>query len=346
MARQVRIQYAGALYHVMARGDRREAIFRDGHDRAVFLDGLDEACGRTGWLCQAYALLDNHYHLLIQTPEPNLVAGMSWLQTTYTRRHNVRHRLWGHLFGGRYKAVLVDDEDATYFAALVDYIHLNPGRAGLAPAGKGLEAYPWSSLGYYLEPPRRRKPWQQAERGLASWGWEDNAAGRRAYLAHLEERLAGEGAEAGRALPEGQSLHSTLSRGWFFGREAFREKLLALARPSLKTRRKSAAYRGADAVKLHELERAEALVRAGLELCGLDSVALRALARGDERKALIALVVKRQTTAPLDWIAQRLEMGARSTVSRETGEIARRLADDRELAKLYRCIGDSELLES
>ena len=80
MPRQVRIQFPGAVYHVMARGDRREAIFHDDEDRRMFLAVLEEACGRTGWLCQAYVLMPNHYHLVIETPEPNLVAGMAWMQ--------------------------------------------------------------------------------------------------------------------------------------------------------------------------------------------------------------------------------------------------------------------------
>ena len=80
MPRQVRIQFPGAVYHVMARGDRREAIFHDDEDRRKFLAVLEEACGRTGWLCHAYVLMPNHYHLVIETPEPNLVAGMAWMQ--------------------------------------------------------------------------------------------------------------------------------------------------------------------------------------------------------------------------------------------------------------------------
>ena len=95
MPRQVRIQFPGAVYHVMARGDRREAIFLDDEDRRMFLKVLEEACGRTGWRCLAYVLMGNHYHLVLETPEPNLVAGMAWLQNTFTRRHNVRHRLQG-----------------------------------------------------------------------------------------------------------------------------------------------------------------------------------------------------------------------------------------------------------
>ena len=105
MARSIRIQSAGAYYHVMARGNRREDIFHDDDDRRFFLHTLGQACEMTGWRIHAWVLMSNHYHLFLQTPEPNLVAGMSWLQNTLTRRYNVRHRQWGRLFGDRYKAV-------------------------------------------------------------------------------------------------------------------------------------------------------------------------------------------------------------------------------------------------
>ena len=334
MPRQVRIQFAGALYHVMARGDRREAIFRDDDDRRMFLSVLGEACGRTGWRCHAYVLMGNHYHLVIETPEPNLVAGMAWLQNTYTRRHNVKHRLWGHVFGGRYKAVLVDGEAGNYLATLIDYVHLNPARAGLADVKNGLEAFPWSSLSYYLKSPARRKAWEVATRGLDAWGRGDDVKGRRSYLEHLEQRVKQEGEAAGRTLPEGQSLQSTLRRGWVFGSEAFKDKLLALAEGALKKGAGRKNYQAAAEVKEHGEARAEALVQAGLGVCGLSEEALLALPRGDRRKALIALVVKAETTVPLDWIAKRLDMGARSTVSREIGVMAKVLSKEAKLKKL------------
>jgi putative transposase len=335
MPRQVRIQYPGAIYHVMARGDRREAIFRDDLDRRMFLAVLEEACGRTGWLCHAYVLMGNHYHMVLETPEANLVAGMAWLQNTYTRRHNVRHRLWGHVFGGRYKAVLVDGEDGNYFGTLIDYVHLNPARAGLVTPREGLESFPWSSLAYYVKSPIKRKPWEQAERGLRSWWREDDTQGRRGYLEHLEKRVREEGAEAGRTLPEGQSLQSTLRRGWCFGTEAFKAKLLELAERALKKGSKRKNYAAAEEVKQHSEVRAEAVVKSGMKVCKLDTKALEALPRGDERKVLIALAVKRETTVPLDWIAARMHMGARSTVSREVGALAKVLPKDKKLTRLY-----------
>ena len=148
MPRQVRIEYEGATYHVMCRGDRRESIFADDADREMFLATLADAAGRCGWLLHGYVLMGNHYHALLETPEANLVRGMTWLQTTYTTRYNARHRTGGHLFGGRYKAILVDPGEGRYFATLLDYLHLNPVRAGLArPEGPGC----WSIAGAACE---------------------------------------------------------------------------------------------------------------------------------------------------------------------------------------------------
>jgi len=137
VARAVRIEYGGAFYHVMARGNRRERIFRDEADRVLFSQTLGEACERTGWRVHAWVLMSNHYHLMVETPEGNLVAGMRWLQNTYTRRHNCRHRLWGRLFGDRYKAILSEGGSGYYYCSLMDYIHLNPVRAGLVRMKRG-----------------------------------------------------------------------------------------------------------------------------------------------------------------------------------------------------------------
>jgi REP element-mobilizing transposase RayT len=131
----------------MCRGDRREAIFEDDTDRECFVETLAQASKRAGWLIHAYVLMGNHYHLLVETPDPNLVRGMTWFQTTYTVSYNARRRTSGHLFVGRYKAVLVETPDggsagdASYFPTLVDDIHLNPIRAdGRSATGAGTTA--------------------------------------------------------------------------------------------------------------------------------------------------------------------------------------------------------------
>ena len=179
MARPIRIQYPGAVYHVMARGNRGLKIFADDQDRKSFLGTLEEACGKTGWRVHAYVLMANHYHLLLQTPEPNLVDGMKWLQGTYTQRYNARHKVRGHLFQGRYKAVPVEagGEDDNYFAVVSTYIHLNPARAGLIrPGEQRLKRYRWSSYPWYLNGAGRRSRWLEVQRVMESVGL---AAGQR-----------------------------------------------------------------------------------------------------------------------------------------------------------------------
>ncbi len=131
MPRQLRIEYPGAIYHVMARGNRLEAIARDNTDREAFEFTLEELVGQSGWLLYAYVLMGNHYHLAFKTPDPNLVAGMTWFQNTLTKRFNARHKLRGHLFSGRYKAVLV--EEGNYLNTLIHYIEPVPERANPSP---------------------------------------------------------------------------------------------------------------------------------------------------------------------------------------------------------------------
>ena len=128
MARKLRVEYPGAIYHVMNRGDRREAIFQDDKDRELFLTTLGEACTKTGWQVHALCLMPNHFHLVVETPQADLVAGMKWFLGAYTGRFNRRHKLFGHLFSGRYKALVVDGSGTGYLKTVCDYVHLNPVR--------------------------------------------------------------------------------------------------------------------------------------------------------------------------------------------------------------------------
>lgn len=140
MARPLRIEFAGALYHVTSRGNERRPIFRSDHDRRTFLTFLGQAVKRFRWSVTAYVLMTNHFHLVIQTPEPNLSRGMQWLNGRYAGWFNHRHQRAGHLFQGRFDAVLVEKE--AYFAELLRYVVLNPVRAKIV--GRP-EKYQWSS---------------------------------------------------------------------------------------------------------------------------------------------------------------------------------------------------------
>lgn len=140
MARPLRIEFPGALYHVTARGNARQAIFRDDADRELLLGVLGDVVSRFRWRCHAHCLMGNHYHLLIETPEGNLSPGMRQLNGIYTQRFNRRHARVGHLFQGRFKAILVERE--RYLLELARYIVLNPVRA---KALKHPSRYPWSS---------------------------------------------------------------------------------------------------------------------------------------------------------------------------------------------------------
>ena len=323
MPRQVRIEYAGAVYHVMARGDRREGIFNDEEDRAMLLKILAQACDKTGWRVHGWVLMDNHYHWLIETAEPNLVDGMRWVQNTYTRRFNVRHKLWGHVFGGRYKAVLVQSDsngEQDYLGNVLDYIHLNPVRARLVDAkqGLGLLDYRWSSLSQvYAVAPKRRPRWCTSERGFSAFGCKDTVAGRRAMVGRLEARsLEEETEKCGWKSVAGQSLNSTLRRGWYWGSTTFREKLLELINERLQ-RAKNRNYQTSRQAHDHSEAQATALIRSAMEILGLSDEDRRIGRRTDARKVSLAWAIARSTTVSQAWIAHNLGMRSAANVSQQ-----------------------------
>ena len=140
MARPLRIEFAGALYHVTSRGNEKNAIYQDDEDREQFLETLTEVCTRFNWIIHAYCLMDNHYHLLVETPESNLSLGMRQLNGVYTQRYNRKHGRVGHVFQGRFKSIIVQKE--SYLLELARYIVLNPVRAKMVRTAK---QWPWSS---------------------------------------------------------------------------------------------------------------------------------------------------------------------------------------------------------
>jgi REP element-mobilizing transposase RayT len=186
MPRRLRIEYPGAIYHVMNRGNQRQNIFKDDKDRRRFLETLEESCAKTEWQIHAYCLMRNHFHLVIETPLPNLVAGMKWLLGVYTKRFNIRHKTCGHLFAGRYKALVVDGSGNGYLQTVCDYVHLNPLRAKLIAPGADLRAFTWSSYGEYLKPAAQRPVWLRVDRLLGEKGIRrDSQAGARQFALRM-----------------------------------------------------------------------------------------------------------------------------------------------------------------
>ena len=325
MPRTPRVQYENAVYHVMARGNHREPIVIDDGDRKLFYDTFAEVCVRTGWEVFAWVLMDNHYHAVFRTPEPNLVAGMQWFQNAFTRRLNVRGRLWGHLFGGRYKAIQVEDAATSprgsivwrdYLRTVIDYVHLNPGRAGLVDgAAASCLDYSWSSLARgYAMPAGKRPPWLAVGEGLDLAGNPDTVAGRRRYIERLDGFIRAEG---GDPEMEGVPLSKQFERGWFWGSEAFRERL-ANRIESLGVR-KSRDYRSRKEgpAKDHGIKRAGNIIAEACVHYKLDEASLKIDRRGDWRRSSVAWAVAKETSVPQEWIANRLNLKSPANASQQ-----------------------------
>jgi REP element-mobilizing transposase RayT len=297
MARKLRVEYEGAIYHVMNRGDRREPIFQDDKDRECFMATLGEVCAKTGWQVQALCLMPNHFHLVVETPQPNLVAGMKWFLGTYTARFNRRHKVFGHLFSGRYKALIVDGSGSGYLKTVCDYVHLNPARAKLLTPEQPLAEFRWSSWPEYLKNPAKRPAWLRVDRLLGEYRIpQDSVAGRR----HLAENL-----ELRRNAEEDGGFKA-IRRGWFIGGEALKRELLA------QVSEKAGQSHYGELVQESAAAKAERIVQGELAKRKWDEPALVARRKGDAGKVVIAMRLRRETTVTLAWIAERLQMGTKT----------------------------------
>jgi REP element-mobilizing transposase RayT len=182
MARRLRFQSPGAIYHLINRGNYRRDLFATPGAAKSFEGVLGEACERFDWVVHAFAAMRNHFHVAVTTRTPNLCDGMHWLQTTFALRFNRFRRESGHLFQGRYQSPLI--EDAAALVRVVDYIHLNPVRAGLCPAAQPAQ-FPWGSLTRFVHGPR--PTWLSAGDWLAELPLPDSRDGWLAYLSRLQK---------------------------------------------------------------------------------------------------------------------------------------------------------------
>lgn len=311
MPRQPRIEYAGAVYHVVSRGNRQEAVFADDVDRQTFLAMLGQTCARTGWQVHAYVLMSNHYHLLLETPQANLVAGMKWLQGTYTQRFNRRHGQCGHLFQGRYKALVVQSGMGHYFVVVSTYVHLNPARAGLLDLQRGrLADYAWSSYPGYLRP-ERRQPWLCVDRALNALDLRDDRSGRQEYGRFMEEQVTRIASRDDHL--ETDQDWSRIRRGWCLGSESFADSLLDRLE-GIRSAQSPGSLSGS-AIEEHDERQAQRLWEAGMARLGLSPERLRALAKGAPEKRVLAWYIRSRTTVSNAWLAEYLNCGHPANIS-------------------------------
>lgn len=310
MARHLRLEYEGAIYHVTARGNERGAIFKLDCDRVRFLEKLAECAGDFHVRVYAYVLMTNHYHLLIETPRGNLSAFMHRLNTSYTMYYNVRARRVGHLFSGRYKAKVVEGD--AYLLKLTRYIHLNPvkirsaaetnvvGRMGL------LREYPWSSYRSYMGTVSAL-PWMDYSplMELAGCGARDKQAAYREYV------------EAGVAVDDGELSEVLKLSSRAIGRVGFRRWVNA------ELKKVAGTMGSAVDVTLRRQEEgvdAESVVKTVCRICGVEPEALRRRRSLDESRLVGVKALLGSTGLSRRAIAQTLGLrdgsGLRCLVSR------------------------------
>lgn len=329
MPRAPRIEFAGAIYHVMNRGNQLAAIARDDMDRQRWVETLGEACRGAGWRMHSFVLMGNHYHLLIETPRPTLVKGMQWLNATYTKRYNVRHKTYGHLFQGRYKALLVDGEEAGYFLTVSDYIHLNPVRARLIEERREFFRSPWSSAGWLAGVRKGMPLWMVRERVDGELGLRGSPMKRcRGFREHLQRRMDEVLARKGDMGTDG---YAKIRRGWCLGGEGFvgrmKERLEELMQEGVPAERWNS-----EAVEEAEEVRAERLLAQGLKAFKVKDV--RQLAAME--RSLLARWVRQHSRVTVGWLAQVMGLKTRGGMASSIHLAGRRLQTDRFLASRWR----------
>ena len=283
---------------MISRGNYRKDLFSVAKSGEAFEKALFETMDRCGWQLYAYVIMSNHFHLAVKTPEPNLVAGMTWLQSTFATRFSRFTGERGHVFQGRYKSLIVEEERP--LLGLIDYIHLNPVRAGICSV-EDLKRYELSSYPKFLK--RRVRDGLNRKCMLSLLGQADDLRGMRAYETHLS--LVDE------KDPEQRSkLSKQYTRGWFIGSGKAKKELAR----ELVNEHAHVRWEGVDLKELNE-SRWEAMLVAELERMGLNESSIVEAAKGTPWKVEIARKLRNETTAGNPWIAKRLKMGHPNCVS-------------------------------
>lgn len=308
MPRPLRIETNDGVYHVINRGNYRGFIFGDDGAREAFERCLFEACERFGWELMAYCLMENHFHLCIATPKGNLSEGMRWLQGTFAARFNRFRQEKGHLFQGRFKSLLV--EPGIHLSALIDYIHLNPVRAGLAEDDAPAK-YRWSSL--YWFPQIRKRPdfmdtrWMDYKDSLS-----DNAKGWKLYLMLLQTHVELDPKEL-------DALETKMCRGWCIGDKEFKRinaKEFLSVKDTLRLEKEGLV----DLNQSHW----ENLLNVFLDVLKKTAEDIKNDRYSAEWKLAVAVCLKERTSVRNAWLSERLNMGVARGVSSTCGRYSKR----------------------
>jgi len=298
MPRKQRIEYPGAVYHIISRGNYRKELFLHEKTGEAFERTIFEAAERCGWKLYAYVIMSNHYHLVIETPEPNLVEGMKWLQSTFATRFNRFRNERGHVFQGRYKSILISEDRP--LLGLIDYVHLNPVRAKLCTID-ALKSHTLSSFPKYFK--RTVQPPLDRTTLLSLCDLPDTLGGMRKYQERL--KLVDE-----RNPRKREALAKQYCRGWFLGSAEAKKALakdIAKSAPNID-------WEGVDLKALNE-QRWEQIVTQEMKRLKMKASDIKSSAKGAEWKVTIAKRLRKETTAKNPWIAERLQMGHPNYVS-------------------------------
>jgi REP element-mobilizing transposase RayT len=299
------MEYEGGVYHVINRGNYRSNIFRADKTKAAFLKCLEETCQKTDWRVYAWCIMTNHFHLALETPQPNLVEGMRWMQGTFANRFNRMRKEHGHLFQGRYKSLIVDPGNG--LGSLCNYIHLNPVRAGICET-YDLKNWRWTSVAWIFKP-KERPEWFDPEPSLsAAGGLRDTPVGHRRYSDYLSWLAEYEPAQK-------KQRFDQMSKGSAIGNSAFQKELA-------KENREFAATRTIISNDLKEAK--ESALQEVLE-CLLKRLSRKRSDAFEDRrfagwKIAVAAVMKERTTVTNRWLKDNLAMGSVPEVSRRVAQ--------------------------
>ena len=323
MPRSPRIEFPGACYHIMNRGNHLEPIYQDDHDRQLCWEVLAETCASAGWHLHSFVFMPTHYHLLIETIRPTLVKGMQYFNSTYTHRYNRRHKTRGHLFQGRYKALLVDHRSPTYFLTVSDYIHLNPVRRRPRRTLRELLQHPWSSAGWLAGTRAKRPAWLAWERIYGELGLETfDRRTRRTFQAHLEARLQEKGEPR---------AWQTLRRGWCVGSEPFVAEMKDRLTDRLDTPHPAERWTGPDVDEGEEARAARLLVQSVRRLGYRKGTPLQGVDR-----YLLARWIRTQTKVGVAWLAGQVGVKTRGGLVQGIYRVGQTLLSDQRLQHRWR----------